>query len=132
MFKRYKMHLSSCNGGSYVVDFFVQMKKRRDGRFFYRATAIGDIPRLDSTRQDLGSFAENSGKLDRASMCSCEVWGENAPERWHGQNCLVKLWNRIASLKFVALSTGKCPFASDVEPKHENIVEADVIFGWRK
>lgn len=127
MFKKYHIDYTSRNHRR-SIDFYVNFKRLRSGNQIHRAIAVGDIPRLDGTKADLARYDANGWKLEKARRMRTEA--RLGVERWAGQNCLCKLWRKLASMSFVDMCeiSIQCPFASDQEPEHEDIVEADELF----
>ena len=132
MFKKYSMEWTGCRRCRQRVDFYVNVKKRRAGGFYYRAVVVGELPRLDSNKKDLARYEANSAKLEKSRRCRCEpALKAGNMEKWPGQECLVKLWKKLSGLGFLDMReiSVPCPFSSETEPDHEDIVEADVLFG---
>lgn len=131
MFKKYSMQWS-CRGCKKQVDFYVNVRNRRAGGFYYRAVVVGELPRLDGEKRDFARYKANSAKLEKFRRCKCEPAIKTGNmEKWPGQECLVKLWERLSGLGFLNMYeiAIQCPFSFESEPDHEDIVEADVLFG---
>lgn len=132
MFKKYRFVWTGRDGSANTLDFFVHSKKTRHG-FLHRACALGPIPRIDETDGDWSAFQANLDKLSKKRLCryrpAIGPW-----EAWPGHDCLVRLWEQLAALKFVDLSevAQTNPFACDIEPDHEEICEADELFNGLK
>lgn len=132
MFKKYSMEWVDRRGCRQRVNFYVNVKKRRARGFYYRAVVVGELPRLDSEKKDLARYEANSAKLEKSRRCRCEpALKAGSMEKWPGQECLVKLWKKLSGLGFLDMGeiAIPCPFSSETEPDHEDIVEADVLFG---
>lgn len=132
MFKKYNMQWTGHRGYKKPVDFYINTKNRRKGGFFYRAIVVGELPRLDSEKRDYARYEANSAKLEKSRQCKCEpTLKTGVMEKWPGQECLAKLWKKLINLGFVNMSeiALPCPFLSETEPDHEDIVEADILFG---
>lgn len=132
MFKKYRFVWFGRNETEKTLDFFVQGKKTRNG-FLHRACAIGPIPRLDDTENNWKEFATNDGKLSKKRICKVS-YKNRAWEPWPGHDCLLRLWDQVAALKFVDLGevSRTNPFANDVEPEHADLCEADELFNGLK
>ena len=132
MFKKYRFVWTGRDGSANTLDFFVHSKKTRHG-FLHRACALGPIPRLDETDGDLSAFRANLDKLSKKRLCKVP-YGNRTWEAWPGHDCLVRLWDQLAALKFVDLSevAQTNPFACDTEPDHEELCEADELFNGLK
>lgn len=128
MFKRYRFEWND-NGRGTSVDFYVHSRGTRTG-FQHRACCIGPLPRLDTMDKDWSAYRANEDALfkkrtARVSYCN-RTW-----EAFPGQTCLCRLWDQLASLKFVYMGEilNTNPFRSDVEPWHEDLIEPDELFG---
>ena len=132
MFKKYRFVWKDRNGSACTLDFFVHSKKTRHG-FLHRACAIGPIPRLDETDGDWSAFRANMDRLCKKRLCKVP-YSNRTWEAWPGHDCLVRLWEQLAALKFVDLSevAQTNPFACDTEPDHEDLCEADELFNGLK
>ena len=128
MFKKYRFVWKDRNMSAYTLDFFVHSKKTRHG-FLHRACAIGPIPRIDQTDANWSAFATNQKKLSRKRIYRCRP-ASGPWEVWPGHDCLVRLWEQLATLKFVDLSevSQTNPFAVVNEPDHEDLCDADELF----
>ena len=132
MFKKYSMEWQRHHEPRKQVDFYVNVRNRRARGFYYRAVVVGELPRLDSEKQDLARYEANSAKLEKSRRCRCEpALKAGSMEKWPGQECLLKLWKKLSGLGFLDMGeiAVPCPFSSETEPDHEDIVEADVLFG---
>ena len=132
MFKKYRFVWTGRDGSANTLDFFVHSKKTRHG-FLHRACAIGPIPRLDETDGDWSAFRANMDRLCKKRLCKVP-YSNRTWEAWPGHDCLVRLWDQLAALKFVDLSevAQTNPFACDTEPDHEELYEADELFNMLK
>lgn len=128
MFKKYRMTWKEQDGNDVDVDFFVNSKKTRDG-FMHRACVVGLLPRLDDTGNNYVKFRDNEAKLRKKRICKLSYCNRTW-EYWPGQECLKRLWDSLDKLGFVdmaRIALGN-PFAN-AEPDHEDLYEADEMFG---
>ncbi len=129
MFKKYTMSWKSQDGTEVDVLFFVNNKKTKNG-FMHRACVIGQLPRLDDTGKDWHEYRKNEEKLMKKRICKLPYLNRTW-ETWPGQECLKNLWMNLDKLGFVdmaRIALGN-PFGNNAEPCHEDIDEADEIFG---
>lgn len=129
MFKKYRFLWKDKDGHDRSIDFFVHSKSSRRG-FLHRACVIGPLPRLDDMGKDWERYRVNEDLLFRKRVAKCSYCNRTW-ESWPGQQCLSKLWEQLAKLKF--LDMGRIaegdPFSSDDEPQHEDLREPDELFG---
>lgn len=132
MFKKYRFVWKDRNWNACALNFFVYSKKTRRG-FLHRACALGPIPRLDETDSNWAEFSANTDRLCKKRLCKVP-YSRRTWEAWPGHDCLMRLWDQIAALKFVDLSevVQTNPFACDTEPDHEDLFEADELFNGLK
>lgn len=127
MFKKYTFEWEEDNG-RHSIDFFVNSKERRGG-FLHRACVIGIPPRLDAMDDNWTVYRANDDKL--FVKRSAKIPYENRTwESWSGQECLARLWDQLAKLKFLDMGriSKENPFRSNNEPPHEDLWEPDVLF----
>lgn len=127
MFKKYRFNWKDGESEK-SVDFFVHSKGTRSG-FMHRACVIGPLPRLDETSNDWCKYRENEDVLFKKRVAKCSYCNRTW-ECWPGQQCLSKLWEQLAKLKFLdmgRISEGN-PFG-DNEPKWEDLREPEELFG---
>jgi hypothetical protein len=127
MFKKYRFEWEGKDGKKSSADFFVHSKGTRSG-FMHRACVIGPLPRLDDMGNDWAQYRENEEVLFKKRVAKCSYCNRTW-ECWPGQQCLSKLWEQLAKLKFLdmgRISEGN-PFG-DNEPKCEDIREPDELF----
>lgn len=128
MFKKYRFNWKD-GENERSVDFFVHSKSTRSG-FLHRACVVGPLPRLDDMVNDWSQYRENEDVLFKKRVAKCSYCNRTW-ECWPGQQCLSKLWGRLAKLKF--LDMGRIaegdPFSADGEPPHEHLKEPDELFG---
>jgi len=127
MFKKYRFNWKDGESEK-SVDFFVHSKGTRSG-FMHRACVIGPLPRLDETSNDWCKYRENVDVLFKKRVAKCSYCNRTW-ECWPGQQCLSKLWEQLAKLKFLdmgRISEGN-PFG-DNEPKGEDLREPEELFG---
>lgn len=135
MFKKYDVYWEVWKGErkhTKHLAFYFQSKRNRKGRIFHRAVAIGDFPRIDSTKQDYEKYLKNSEKLENTRKAKARLvpGGALVLERWVGRHVLCKLWDKLANLSFIDMHmiSERCPFNYDKEPQHEDIVEPEDVF----
>lgn len=126
MFNKYRF---TWNDGNDRELLFYSNSKRTRGGVMHRAWVAGDIPRLDDCKSDWQEYKRNNGKLLGRMVYSIPS-SKRALERYCGQNCLRKLWDRIDSLPFVdlgrACSWGN-PFAWPDEPERTELEDPEEL-----
>ena len=136
MFKKYEFYWDVWKDGrkksTKCLSFYVQTKRNRRGLIFHRAVAMGDIPRIDDSKQDYDQYLRNSKKLLLAEKATARnvPGGAIVMERWVGRHVLIKLWEKLAALPFVNMQmiSERCPFSYDREPHHEDLIEPEDVF----
>ena len=128
MFKQYRFSWEDRSGNAHTLDFFVHSKKTRKG-FLHRACMIGEVPRTDDIDHDWSEYKANEDKLFKKRFCRVPYCNRTW-EAWPGHDCLKRLWEQVAVLKFVDLSevVQTNPFSGDAEPEHTDLREADELF----
>lgn len=128
MFKRYDFrYVSQCRPGIYELNFWVHCQRSSKG-FVWRATVIGNLPRLDDINKSYDKYARNSKRLEKAR--TVKIKSGQFIVGWGGRKVLSKLWEQLAKLPFVdmgAIVTGN-PFDVDYEPKHVELITPEQIF----
>lgn len=129
MFKKYCFAWSDRNGEEQTSDFFVHSKGTRSG-FMHRACVIGPLPRLDDYEQDYYAYRRNSDimfkkRVQKVSYVN-RTW-----EYFSGQECLAKLWDKLAGLKFLDMGRIRPgnPFRGNLEPGYEELYDPEDLFG---
>lgn len=126
MFKVYTFRWRNRANVPEDVKFYLQRKARPKGGFFYRARAIGNIPRLDDLSSNYARYMKNNEKLES----SMRIRRPSAVEQWPGRSVLSELWDKLAKLSFVDMGQ-ICianPFLCVDEPAHENLIDPNDIF----
>jgi len=129
MFKRYRF---SWFGGGQIhavwVYFYSKMVRKS---LWHRAAIVGELPRRDGTKNDHDRYEANSAKLDSLRMFRSVPSRYRVFDKWEGQRCLFRMWQRLERLSFLKMRmiSETSPFGSDEEPKCEILVEPDDIFG---
>ena len=127
MFKKYRLEWEE-EYGKTSIDFFVNSKKTRSG-FMHRACVIGMPPRLDSSMSNWSEYKSNDAKLNEKRVAKV-FYVNRSWEPYQGQECLAKLWDQLAKLKFVDMGriSKENPFERGEEPENEDLWEPDVLF----
>jgi len=128
MFKRYNFKWEDANKERHSLDFFVNFKSTKNG-FMHRACAIGYIPRLDGNGSNFSQYQANETTLFKKRYCKSSYCNRTW-ESYPGHDCLMKLWNQLAALKFVDMSEicSLNPFDQESEPEHEDLWEPEDLF----
>jgi len=132
MFKKYHLSWNDTKEEDHDVDFYVQIRTRRKGGFSHRAIVVGDLPRIDSMKDNYARYNRHTKRMDRCRRAYAHTvpGGALVMEKWPGRHVLCKLWDKLSNLPFTDMQQIRQlnPFGTNYEPAHEDLVDAEELF----